>query len=80
MGRDQVTYPSNSLYCYAAEAETVLQEELKLLADIEARYEEERQVTAIDAPGSRQGPHFPTARDRTGLAPRSARAAACTAP
>jgi hypothetical protein len=39
---DQVTYSSNSSYCYSAEAETALQEELRLLADIEARYEEER--------------------------------------
>ena len=42
MPGDQVTYPSNRSYCYSAEAETALQEELRLLADIEARYEEER--------------------------------------
>ena len=42
MAGDQVTYSSNSSYCYSAEAETALQEELRLLADIEARYEEER--------------------------------------
>ena len=43
MAGDQVTYPSNRSYCcYSAEAETALQEELRLLADIEARYEEER--------------------------------------
>jgi hypothetical protein len=34
---DHVTYPSNSSYCYSAEAETALQEELRLLADIEVR-------------------------------------------
>jgi hypothetical protein len=33
---DQVTYASNLSYCYSAEAETALQEELRLLADIEA--------------------------------------------
>ena len=42
MPGDQVTYPSDRSYCYSAEAETALQEELRLLADIEARYEEER--------------------------------------
>jgi hypothetical protein len=43
VAEDQVTYPSNSSYCYSAEAETALQEELRLLADIEVRYDEERQ-------------------------------------
>ena len=42
MAGDQVTYSLNSSHCYSAEAETALQEELRLLADIEARYEEER--------------------------------------
>jgi hypothetical protein len=40
---DQVSNPSNGWYCYSAEAEMALQEELRLLAHIEVRYEEERQ-------------------------------------
>ena len=42
MAGDHVNHSSNRSYCYSAEAETALQEELRLLADIEAKYEEER--------------------------------------
>ena len=42
MPGDQVTCSSHGSHCYSAEAETALQEELRLLADIELRYEEER--------------------------------------